>query len=141
MACQKACPVVAIDRGSSPRTVRGKQVKHLPLVDREVCLGCGVCALTCKQGALKMAARARRRITPESTFARILSMALEQGRLHELLIDADAGLPAAAASALLGAILRLPPARQLLVSEALESRFVNLVIAAAKRSGAKEVDI
>lgn len=140
LKCQQACPVDAIDRREQPRTVSGRTVKVLPVVDPDVCLGCGVCKLACTKDALHMAPRPQRRITPEGAFGRILRMALEQGKLHELLIEPE-GLPAQAATVLLGAVLRLPPARQIIASEAFASRFIKLVIAGAKKAGIKGVEM
>ncbi len=127
--CMKACPVDAIDILEEPHVVGKKTFKRLARVEAEICLGCGVCARECKSEAMKMAGRSQRRIVPESTFARILGMSLEQGKLHELLIDKDDGLTAFAANTLLGAILKLPPAKQLLARDALRSRFVDFLIA------------
>jgi ferredoxin len=126
--CKKACPVDAITLFDKPREVAGKQVKKYPKIDQDVCLGCGVCALACKTGAMEMAPRAKRRITPESTYHRILTMAIEQGKLNELVVDKTDGMTAHAASALLGAILKLPPAKQLLAREAIKSRFVDFML-------------
>jgi len=126
--CQKACPVDAIDIIDEEHIARGKRFKRRAVVDQEVCLGCGVCALACKFEAMEMIPRDRRRIIPESTFARVLTMAIEQGTLHELIVDREDGLTALAANALLGAVLKLPPAKQLLAQEALKSRFVGFML-------------
>jgi Pyruvate/2-oxoacid:ferredoxin oxidoreductase delta subunit len=131
--CQKACPVDAITAGEEPRTVKEKKVTWLPDVDRETCIGCGVCALKCDTSSMTMVPRAQRRVVPENAFARAITMAVEQGRLHELLIDKRDGMTAYAANALVGAILKLPPAKQMLARDAFKSRFVDFVLARATK--------
>lgn len=126
--CQKACPIDAIDTVLAPHMVGGKRIKKLAKVDLDVCLGCGVCALACESEALLMAPREQRRLVPESAFARVLMMAIEQGKLQDLLFDKQDGLSAIAASVLLGAILKLPPAKQLLARDAVKSRFVDFLL-------------
>ncbi|MCP4675728.1 MAG: 4Fe-4S dicluster domain-containing protein [Deltaproteobacteria bacterium] len=134
--CKKACPIDAVDVVEKPHMVGKKRFKRMARIDHDICLGCGVCALVCKSGAMQMAPRPRRRIAPESTFARILMMAIEQDKLHELLIDKDDGLTALAANTLLGAVLKLPPAKQLLARDALKSRFVDLLLSRLKKKPA-----
>ncbi len=134
--CKKACPVDAIDIIESPHKVGDKLFKRLAKVDLNVCLGCGVCAIVCKSNSMRMLPRPRRRITPENIFTRVLTMAIEQDKLQELLIDKDDGLTAYAANYLLGAILKLPPTKQLLARDALKSRFVDFLISGLKRSSA-----
>jgi Pyruvate/2-oxoacid:ferredoxin oxidoreductase delta subunit len=132
--CQKACPVDAITAGEKPRIVKKKKVTWLANVDSEACLGCGVCALKCDTASMKMAPRAQRRVVPESAFARAITMAIEQERLHELLIDKRDGMTAYVANALVGAILKLPPAKQMLARDAFKSRFVDFVLTRATKS-------
>ncbi len=131
--CKKACPIDAIDVVEKPHMVGKKRFKRMARVDHDICLGCGVCALVCKSGAMQMPPRPRRRIPPESMFARVLMMAIEQDKLHEVLIDKDDGLTALAANTLLGAVLKLPPAKQLLAQDALKSRFVDLMLSRFKK--------
>lgn len=133
--CEKACPVAAITMAKQDRVVQGRRRRFLSVVDQAACLGCGVCALACRDGALTMTPRARRRFTPQGTVARVLLMAIEQQKLPELLFDPDDGLTARAAGLLLSAILQLPPAKQLLAREALRSRFVDALLAGARRMG------
>jgi len=130
--CQQACPVDAIDMVPSERRVGKKQVKRLAVVDHDVCIGCGVCQLACRFDSLEMAPRAQRKLAPENFVARMLTMAVEQGKLHELMIDVDDGLGARAANVLLGAFLKLPPAKQLLANESFRSRFIATLLASTR---------
>jgi ferredoxin len=123
--------VDAITDGKKTRTIENKKVTWLPEVDVEACLGCGVCALKCETASMQMVPRAQRRVVPESAFARAITMAVEQGRLHELLIDKRDGMTAYVANALIGAILKLPPTKQMLARDAFKSRFVDYVLARA----------
>lgn len=132
--CQKACPVDAIDIIDRPHAIDGKKYRWVARVDPEICLGCGVCAMKCEFDSMKMTPRSQRRIAPESTLARVLAMALEQGKLHNYTAELGEGATAHFMGALAGAILRLPPAKQLLARDAFKSRFINYVIDRARRA-------
>jgi Pyruvate/2-oxoacid:ferredoxin oxidoreductase delta subunit len=121
--CVAACPVGAIKAtGANSSGVE---------VDRSICLGCGVCVSACGADAMVMVPRAQKRLVPENSIKRTLMMALENGTLQNLLSDPHANLPSLALNRLLGAILRLPPARRLLAREAIGSRFVDFLAARA----------
>jgi ferredoxin len=139
--CFKACPVDAIEMIEQPRKVGKKRIKWLAKVDPSICIGCGVCALQCKYESMSMQPRPQRRVVPESIFERTLTMALERGTLHELLLDQDEGLPARAANALLGTILNLPPSKQALAKETIKSRFVEAMLAGAKATKMLDTDL
>jgi hypothetical protein len=62
-------------------------------------------------------------------------MALERGVLQDLLIDPEGGPAARTAHLLLGAALRLPPNRQILLHDAVKSSFLRTVVKAAKKAG------
>jgi ferredoxin len=133
--CAKACPVGVIDQLDSPHAVGERTFKKLSKVDAAMCLGCGVCHGACQFGALAMKPRARRRITPETAAKRILSHAIDQGKLQHLILDDTQGFGLLAANRLLGAILSLPPAKQLLARQELKSRFVDRLLSRVKKSG------
>ena len=133
--CAKACPVDAIEMVAHERTVGGKKRKKLATIRQDLCIGCGVCHAECKFESLTMEQRAVRRITPETTFKRVLMAALETGKLHHLLADPTTSWSARAANVLLGAILNLPPSKQLLLRDQVKSRFLDAVVYGAKRAG------
>lgn len=139
--CAKACPVEVIDMQKGERIVDGKKVKKLAVVDELACIGCGVCHAECKFDALNMKARDTRRVTPETTFKRVLMAALEQGKLHHLLFDDPESFTMRTASFLTGTILNLPPAKQLLAKDQIRSRFIDAVIGGAKRMGIAGTDM
>ncbi len=139
--CQKACPVNAIDMQAGERQVDGRTIKRMAVVDPHVCIGCGVCELACRFDSMQMVPRAERRIAPENTVARVLTMALEQGKLHEMLVEPDEGTAHRAAHALIGAVLSLDPARRLLTQRALKSRFIDALLSGAKLAGMREAKL
>jgi NAD-dependent dihydropyrimidine dehydrogenase PreA subunit len=125
--CARRCPVQAIAVRVRPPHVAPELRAKKPMysvVDAEVCLGCGVCHPACRKGALRMRLRGERVLTPEGTAARMLAMALERGRLQNLLFDDQEGVPMLLLNRLAGAVLRLPPVKRALLSDALKSRFV-----------------
>ncbi len=78
--CAKACPVNAIE--IVKEEVDGCK-RQWVMRDADLCLGCGVC----KHGALSMVLREQRVLTPETAFDRIVTMAVERGKLGDLLLD------------------------------------------------------
>jgi len=139
--CERACPVDAIVKVDKPRTMNGKKYRWVVKVDEETCLGCGVCAMQCEFDSMKMIPREQRRIAPETTVARVMTMALEQGKLHNYTAEMGEGAMAHFMGAVAGAVLRLPPAKQLLARDKLKSRFINYIINRARRARVPGVDL
>jgi ferredoxin len=96
--------------------------------ETDLCLGCGVCVPACPKGAVRLAPRAERVITPVNSTHRVVVMAIERGMLHELVFDNQAHLSHRAMAAILGVILRLPPAKQALASRQLRSRYLDRLL-------------
>lgn len=94
----------------------------------EFCLGCGVCVRNCPTGAIRLEPRERRVLTPVNTAHRLVSMAIERGRLQNLIFDNQAYLSHRAMAAILGAILRLPPVKRLMASRQLKSRYLERLL-------------
>jgi ferredoxin len=132
--CSRACPIEAISRTPDPEPRFRKFGR--PLIDETLCIGCGVCTLRCKPGAMRLHRRAQRVLHPETTFERILLQCLERGTLQNQLFDNPASLTHAFARACLGGFLRLPPVKRALMSDALRSRFLGAMKHAATRGGA-----
>jgi ferredoxin len=97
-------------------------------LDEERCLGCGVCVRACRPGALALRERSERRLTPLDGAHRAVLMAIERGRLQDLLFDNQILWSHRALAALLGAILRLPPAKRLLATEQVRSRYLEALV-------------
>jgi NAD-dependent dihydropyrimidine dehydrogenase PreA subunit len=96
--CVDACPADAIHRIDTEGAGRRK---YWAVVDPERCLGCGVCVDACRFGARTMEPRERRVFTPLTSFDRVAAMAIERGKLGDLLVDTLPGAgPHAVARAL-----------------------------------------
>ena len=129
--CVEACPVeaMAMVSANDPRHPKLKRAK----LDDDLCLGCGVCVHTCVKGGLHLSPRAERVIPPETSAHRVVTMAIERGKLQHLLFDDRALTSHRAMAAILAVILRLPPVKQRLANRQLRSRYVETLLAAAKR--------
>jgi len=121
-ACATACPVEAIGLVSANDPRRPKQKKAR--VDERVCLGCGVCVRACTHGALRLTPRASRVISPVNGAHRAVLMAIERGTLQHLVFDNQAHAVPRAMAAVLGVILKLPPAKQIMASRQMKSRYL-----------------
>ena len=128
--CVRACPVEALSAVSAndPRQPRHRSASTRATVR----LGCGVCVPTCAKGALALTERGARRLTPVNTAHRAVLMALERGTLQHLVFDNRLLWSHRALAALLGAILAPPPAKRLLATEQVRSRYLE---ALARRLG------
>jgi ferredoxin len=124
--CVDACPVEAMSlvNAYKPQQPRLRKAR----LHEDACLGCGVCVRTCPHQALKLQSRTSRVITPVDSVHRVVWMAIERGCLPELIFDNQALYSHRAMAAILGAILKLPPARQVLASQQLKSRYLERLI-------------
>jgi len=124
--CVELCPVEAMGlvAAGDPGQPRRKKAR----LAEDLCLGCGVCARACGRRAITLRARPRRIITPVTTAHRTVLMAIERGKLQNLIFDNQAHWNHRAMAAVLGAILRLPPARQAMASRQLKSRYLDRLL-------------
>jgi ferredoxin len=124
--CVDACPVLA------KALVSAKDPQHpwkrRCVQDTGRCLGCGVCVRVCKSGALSLIPRAERIITPVDSAHRIVLMAIERGKLQNLIWDNHALGSHRAMAAVVGVILRLPAVKQRLAGSQLNSRYLSVMI-------------
>lgn len=97
-------------------------------IDEDRCLGCGVCVRACGVSALELTPRPARIITPLNSVHRILQNAVDQGTLAQLIFDNQVLFSHRASAALLGAILKLPPAKQILASKQFKSQYLEALI-------------
>jgi Na+-translocating ferredoxin:NAD+ oxidoreductase RNF subunit RnfB len=120
--CVNACPVEAMALVSAGDH-RGPSRRRARLLE-EHCLGCGVCVRACPSGSLSLRSRPARVITPVNSIHRAVVMAIERGKLQNLIFDNQAHTSHRALAAILGVILGLPPARRLLANEQMKSRYL-----------------
>jgi len=128
--CAKRCPIDAIT--IREETMDGKKVKWAE-VNTEICLGCGVCESACKKDALWMKKRKNRRmITPETTLERLLTMAIERGKLENFLFEADKEEPSFEfLKTFAGAVLRMPASKKILLNRIVKSSFIDFITSRA----------
>jgi Pyruvate/2-oxoacid:ferredoxin oxidoreductase delta subunit len=124
--CVRACPVEALAAVSANDPRRPKRT--VARVDAERCLGCGVCVRACAPKALALRERGPRELTPLDGVHRAVLMAIERGKLQDLVFDNRLLWSHRALAALLGAILKLPPAKRLLATEQVRSRYLEALV-------------
>jgi Fe-S-cluster-containing hydrogenase component 2 len=125
------CPVEAMTlvNAGDPHRPGRKKAK----LEGDQCLGCGVCLKGCHVDALKLEFRKERVITPVNSVHRIVLMAIERGILQNLLFDNQVLFSHRTMAAVLGVILKLPPAKQILASKQFKSRYLLSLIKRFKR--------
>ena len=125
--CVQVCPVEAMGLVSANDPARPN--RKVARLDDRVCLGCGVCVRACPTSAtLQLVPREKRVVTPVNSVHRIVVMAIERGKLQNLVFDNQAHLSHRAMAAILGVILKLPPIKQILASEQMKSRYLASLI-------------
>ena len=124
--CVNICPVEAISLVSANDPHHPK--KKLARVNADLCLGCGVCVKGCPKACLKLVEREIRVITPVDSIHRAALMAIERGKLQNLIFDNRLLFSHRAMAALLGAILKMPPTKQILANKQIKSRYLLKII-------------
>ena len=109
--------------------------KKKPVIDETFCVGCGVCALKCETGALRLQPRRQRVIHPETTFERVILQCLERGTLENQLFDNPPSRTQEVMRYLVGGFLRLAPLKKALMSDALRSTFLSALGTGVKMLG------
>lgn len=134
-ACESACPVGAIHmEARNPLEANENGSGRYAIVDEELCLGCGVCHRACKCGAIQMRPRARKVVPPETLFDRYVAMAIERGKLADLLFDDYQRLDHRALRRILGVLERTPVWKAALAIRPLKSALLNATVWSAKRA-------
>ncbi len=123
--CVRVCPVAAIRMDAPP------EGRKRAVINEDICLGCGVCVRNCSPKAMLLKKRKNTVITPVNSVHRIVLMAIEKGTLQHLVFDK--GLPShRAMAAILGVILKLPPAKQILASRQMKSVYLERLLKTMK---------
>ena len=115
--CAEACPINAISLNDT----------NQPIIDEKFCLGCGVCGLQCSTESMKLVPRKQRVLHPENTFERIIMQSLEIGNLQNFMFSEPDKLNHKFMRGFIGGFLRLPPVKKALLSDTLQSRFLNFM--------------
>jgi ferredoxin len=128
--CAAVCPVEAMTLVSAndPLHPRKKRAK----LDDKLCLGCAVCVRACKTKSLRLVSRPERVITPLDSVHKAVMMAIERGKLQNLIFDNQALSSHRAMAAILGVILKLPPVKRALASKQMKSRYLEVLVARLK---------
>lgn len=124
--CVNVCPVEAMSLVSAndPNQPKMKKAK----LDDEICLGCGLCVKACSKENMHLESRQQRVITPVNGTHKVVMMAIERGKLQDLIFDNRVLLSHRAMAAVLGVILKLPPIKQAMATEQFKSRYLESLI-------------
>ena len=124
--CVNVCPVEAMTliSANDPKRPKIKQAR----LDEERCLGCGLCVRACTKGNISIKTRPERVITPLNGVHRVVSMAVERGKLQNLIFDNRVLWSHRALAAVLGVILKMPPIKQAVASQQMKSRYLITLI-------------
>ena len=101
-------------------------------MDRDICLGCGVCARNCSVKAIELKKRPEQIITPVNSTHRFVLQAIEKGTLQNLIFDNQAFANHRAMAAVFGAILDLPPIKQAMASKQFKSIYLDRLLSMHK---------
>lgn len=124
--CYEVCPVNCIERVPVESPTSNKKTK--PKIDESRCIGCGICAVKCPAGAIKMVKRKQRVIHPATIYEQRMLQCLERGALQNQLFDNPQSITQKAMRAVVGGFLRLPPVKKALMSDMLRSTFLRLLM-------------
>ena len=124
--CAEICPVEAMTMVSAndPHKPRRKKARLSP----DICLGCAVCVRVCTPKSIRLTSREKRVITPLNGAHKAVLMAIERGKLQNLIFDNQVLWSHRALAGLLGAILQMPPVKQIMASKQIKSRYLETLI-------------
>jgi ferredoxin len=124
--CVAVCPVEAMTLVSSNNPAKTKM--KVAKLDEDLCLGCGVCVRSCSKDSIQLNSRPARVITPLNGTHRAVLMAIERGKLQNLIFDNQVLWSHRAMAAVLGVILKLPLVKQALANQQVKSRYLEALI-------------
>jgi len=124
--CVSACPVEAMTLVSANNPDKPKM--KVARLDDDLCLGCGVCVRACTKNNIHLKPRPKRVITPLNGTHKAVLMAIERGKLQNLIFDNQALWSHRAMAGVLGVILKLPPVKQILANQQIKSHYLEALI-------------
>lgn len=136
--CAKACPVEAI---RIDKKMNGTKETKWAVRNEQACLGCGVCTTVCKTGAASMEPRAQRILVPETVFDQRVMMAIERGKLADLIFDDPEKLSHRALRRILGALEKSKPLKAVMAAQSLNSSFIKRLVKEAKKKAGNLANI
>jgi Fe-S-cluster-containing hydrogenase component 2 len=136
--CAEACPVDAIETAEK---MEEKKQRRWAVCAETLCLGCGVCYSACKFGGVTMKPRPQRVFTPETAFDRIVAMAIERGKLANLIFDEPERLSHRALGRIISALEKSPPFKAAMAIRPLRSAFLSTMVKEARKRAGEISDI
>jgi ferredoxin len=118
--CIKRCPFEAI-------TLIENDGKKVAQVDINKCVGCGVCTRFCPKKSLTLKRHDDLKYVPFNAVERIVVTAIDKGKLQNYIFDNSALWTHRYLRKFLGVIFSLPPAKRVLASRQLQSRFFEAI--------------
>lgn len=122
--CADKCPALA----SELSPVVPGEYRQRAEVKTDICLGCGICVRHCPHNSIVLERREQRVITPANSVHRLVLMAIEKGKLQDLLVNNQALASHRAMAAVLSAILKLPPIKRAMASKQLRSVYLDRLL-------------
>ncbi len=124
--CVSVCPVEAMTliSANNPNNPNLKVAK----VDEDLCLGCAICVRACSKKSIILKSRPIRVLTPINGVHKAVIIAIERGKLQNLIFDNQVLWSHRALAGVLGVILKLPPIKQILASRQIKSRYLETLI-------------
>lgn len=128
--CAKSCPMEAITVAEKKE---GDKALKWAVIDPALCFGCGVCYSVCKPGGIAMSSRDKRVLTPETVFERLVMMAIERGKLANMIFDDPERLSHRVMGRLIGILENSPPSKAAMAIQPLRSAFLTSIVNASKK--------
>jgi len=125
--CANICPVEAMTMASANDPKKPKRMKAI--LDSEKCLGCGVCVRVCDQEGISLVKREKYVIPPLNGVHKVVLMAIERGKFHELLFDRKDLVSHRVLGAIFGTVLKMPPVKRAMLTDQFRSRYLENILA------------
>lgn len=132
--CARRCQINAITM--KPTLKPGELKAH---IDERICLGCGICYRACNKGALHLEERKEKVILPEHGMEKLIRIAIERGKLQDMLFDNVYSTRDRVLRRIFGVIFKRHWVKNLLLSDRILKRIVMSTMDRAEKRGLPEV--